>query len=185
VFGKGVYFADSKFSKGPFPFTTCHCFKKLFIDPRKKKKSPVVTKSANYCRTNRAKNTALLVLCEVVLDKPFETLSSDSTLPRKLPADCGSTWGKGMTMPDPKQHVQLGDITVPLGKPILDTGVRNGSGFTLQYNELVVLFGLLPTMPPFFSFIVRYRPHPLRRFIVYDTSRIRFKYLVKVKFNYK
>ncbi len=51
---------------------------------------------------------------------------------------CGSTWGKGKTMPDPKQSIKLGDVTVPLGKPVLDTGVRNQGGFTLQYNEYVV-----------------------------------------------
>jgi poly [ADP-ribose] polymerase len=68
-----------------------------------------------------------------------------------------STWGKGQTGPDPKQSIKLGDMTVPLGKGV-DTGARaQGGGYTLQYNE----------------------------FIVYDTSRVRFKYLVKVRFDYK
>ena len=45
----------------------------------------MVSKSANYCRTTRQKNVALLVLCEVVLDKPFETFNSDCMLPKTLP----------------------------------------------------------------------------------------------------
>ena len=66
---------------------------------------------------------ALLLLCEVVLDKPFETFASDCHLPRTLPKGHDSTWGKGQNGPDPKQSIKLGDITVPLGKAV-DTGAR-------------------------------------------------------------
>lgn len=53
--------------------------------------------------------------------------------------------------------MKLENVTVPLGSAIPDCGIRNPSGFTLQYNE----------------------------FIVYDVSKIRFKYLVKVKLVYR
>lgn len=56
-------------------------------------------------------------------------------------------------MPDPKQDIVVDGVKVPLGTPIL-TGAKNPSGgYTLAYNE----------------------------FIVYDTSQVRFKYLLKVK----
>ena len=45
---------------------------------------------------------------------------------------------------------------VPVGK-LVNTGVKNPSGYTLNYNE----------------------------FIVYDTAQIRMKYLAKVQFNFK
>ena len=45
---------------------------------------------------------------------------------------------------------------VPNGK-LVNTGVKNPSGYTLNYNE----------------------------FIVYDTNQIRMKYLVKVQFDFK
>ena len=45
---------------------------------------------------------------------------------------------------------------VPLGKG-KDTGVKNPTGYTLNYNE----------------------------YIVYDVSQVRMRYLLKVKFNYK
>ena len=45
---------------------------------------------------------------------------------------------------------------MPTGK-LVNTGVKNPSGYTLNYNE----------------------------FIVYDTNQIRMKYLVKVQFDFK
>ena len=47
-------------------------------------------------------------------------------------------------------------MMVPLGK-LTRTGVKNPTGYTLNYNE----------------------------FIVYDTRQIRMKYLVQVAFNFK
>ena len=53
-------------------------------------------------------------------------------------------------------HYRSNGTLVPVGKS-KDTGVKNPSGYTLNYNE----------------------------FIVYDTKQIKMKYLVKVKFNFK
>lgn len=129
MFGKGVYFAD------------------------------MVSKSANYCFTNRNNNTGLLMLCEVVLgneDQRHKILSSDSQLPRTLPKGKYSAIGCGRHGPCPKKNITTGTATVPQGKGV-DTGIQNDKGYTLQYNE----------------------------YIVYDTTRIKLKYLLRTKFNYK
>ncbi|EGD75556.1 polymerase family [Salpingoeca rosetta] len=115
------------------------------------------SKSANYCFTNRSNNTGILLLCEVALGKQEERLSADSYLHQTLPKTKQSTWGKGRVAPDPKDTIVIdGDVKVPKGK-LADTGVSNPHGYTLQYNE----------------------------FIVYNTKQIRFRYLLRCKFNYK
>lgn len=115
------------------------------------------SKSANYCFTNRINNTGLLLLCEVVLGDQEERLSADSYLHQTLPKSKQSTWGKGSTGPDPKETVTIddGEVKVPKGK-LKPTGVKNPMGYTLQYNE----------------------------FIVYNTAQVRFRYLLRCKFNY-
>jgi len=47
-------------------------------------------------------------------------------------------------------------VNIPTGN-LVDSGVNNPSGYTLQYNE----------------------------YIVYNTNQIKMKYLFKVKFNFK
>lgn len=124
MFGKGVYFAD------------------------------MVSKSANYCFTNKTNNTGILLLCEVALGESLELNAADSSLTKaKLPGGKLSTWGKGGTTPDMAQSAVLSDGT------IVPCGVSKKSGVTghLLYNE----------------------------FIVYDTSQVRMRYLVRCKFNYK
>ena len=67
-----------------------------------------------------------------------------------------STLGLGKTAPDPAQSQMVGDVKLPMGKPV-QTGVANPQGYTLQYNE----------------------------YIVYDVAQIKLKYALRVKFNYK
>eukprot|EP00051_Salpingoeca_urceolata_P027695 m.482820 g.482820 ORF g.482820 m.482820 type:complete len:523 (-) comp22675_c0_seq1:139-1707(-) len=117
----------------------------------------MVSKSANYCFTTRSKNVGILLLCEVALGKPNEMLSADCTAHLHQPKGTHSTHGKGKVHPDPAATVTIdGDVKVPCGKQ-KDTGVVNPAGYTLAYNE----------------------------FIVYDTKQVKFRYLLKVKFNYK
>ena len=47
-------------------------------------------------------------------------------------------------------------MTIPCGK-LKETGIQNPDGYTLQYNE----------------------------YVIYNTSQIKMKYLLKVKFNFK
>jgi len=103
MFGKGVYFAD------------------------------LVSKSANYCYTNRKNNVGLMMLCEVALGNMHELLQADHIT--KLPAGKHSCKGLGGTGPDPSSTKTLPDgVQVPLGKPI-KTGVDKSS---LLYNEYIV-----------------------------------------------
>lgn len=100
MFGKGVYFAD------------------------------MVSKSANYCFTNKQNPTALMLLCEVALGDMYERNHAEYVT--KLPAGKHSTKGCGTTAPDEKESVKLPDgIEIPLGKG-KDSGVR---GTSLLYNE--------------------------------------------------
>lgn len=50
----------------------------------------------------------------------------------KLPSGKHSTKGLGKTAPDPKGSKKLGDVEVPLGKPMKISGLDNGH---LLYNE--------------------------------------------------
>ncbi|KAJ3056683.1 Poly [ADP-ribose] polymerase 2 [Rhizophlyctis rosea] len=106
MFGKGIYFAD------------------------------MVSKSANYCYTNRNENTGILLLCEVALGDTNKLKQADynagDTASR---AGKHSTWGLGRTGPDPNQTVKLEDgVEVPCGTPV-DT---KETGLSLMYNEFIV-----------------------------------------------
>ncbi|CAH2266923.1 jg8828 [Pararge aegeria aegeria] len=102
MFGKGIYFAD------------------------------MVSKSANYCCTNKKENVGLLLLSEVALGNMKEC--SQAEYVTKLPSGMHSVWGKGRTQPDPTQSRTIaGDVVVPLGKPV--TAPANTS---LLYNEFIV-----------------------------------------------
>ncbi|XP_013383851.1 poly [ADP-ribose] polymerase 2-like [Lingula anatina] len=113
------------------------------------------SKSANYCYPTRSKNVGLVLLSEVALGTPNQLLAADYGAD-KLPAGKNSVQGLGRVAPDPKEEVTMSNGTVvPLGKP-KDTGVKNPSGYTLNYNE----------------------------FVVYDPRQVRMKYLCKVQFNF-
>ena len=144
MFGKGVYFAD------------------------------MVSKSANYCHTNKSSPTGILLLCEVALGNMYacsnmihfscysplfnklrifrhELKAADYVT--KLPKGKHSTKGIGMTFPDPEATQTIGKgVKVPLGKP-----VQSSERSSLLYNE----------------------------FIVYDVAQINIKYLLQVNFDFK
>lgn len=123
MFDKGVYFAD------------------------------MVSKSANYCFTNRRQPTGLMLLCEVALGDSLELLQSDYHAANKCrKANKQSCKGLGKTEPDPRGDVQLENgCVMPTGKP--HQSEHDGA---LLYNE----------------------------FIVYDTSQIKMKYLLRLDFQY-
>lgn len=102
-FGKGVYFAD------------------------------MVSKSANYCFTNKNNPTGLMLLCEVALGNMYELKNSEYIT--KLPAGKHSTIGLGRTRPDPSEYyVDEHGVEMPIGKGI-DSGHDTSS---LLYNEFIV-----------------------------------------------
>lgn len=104
MFGKGIYFAD------------------------------MVSKSANYCCTNRHSPTGLLLLCEVALGNMYEREQADYI--EKLPKGKHSTLGVGKTQPDPEQvHVKDDGVAIPLGTPVPSTHPKPVS---LLYNEYIV-----------------------------------------------
>lgn len=114
------------------------------------------SKSVNYCFATRSKNVGILLLSEVSLGKSNELLAADYTAD-KLPSDCQSVKGMGRIGPDPNDTYTMPDgVTVPFGKTT-ETGVVNPRGYTLNYNE----------------------------YIVYNTSQVRMRYLVKIKFDFK
>jgi len=102
MFGKGIYFAD------------------------------MVSKSANYCCTNRTNNTGLLLLCDVALGNMYERTKADYI--EKLPAGFHSTKGVGKTAPNPEEFDQIDGCKVPLGKSLKDTTKKTD----LLYNEFIV-----------------------------------------------
>jgi len=102
MFGKGIYFAD------------------------------MVSKSANYCCTNRTNNTGLLLLCDVALGKMYERTKADYI--EKLPAGFHSTKGIGKTEPDPNVFKEIEGVKVPLGKGTKDATKKTD----LLYSEYIV-----------------------------------------------
>ncbi|CAE8693806.1 unnamed protein product, partial [Polarella glacialis] len=104
MFGKGVYFADS------------------------------VSKSANYCCTNKNNPRGVMLLCEVALGEMNELLQSDSKAKEHLGGKT-STLGQGRLAPDPAVYRVLPDgVHVPVG-PLKEANVK---GTSLQYNEFIV-----------------------------------------------
>mmetsp|Transcript_99538 Transcript_99538/g.171340 ORF Transcript_99538/g.171340 Transcript_99538/m.171340 type:complete len:632 (-) Transcript_99538:343-2238(-) len=102
MFGKGVYFAD------------------------------MVTKSANYCRTNKKDNKGIMLLADVALGEQYKL--TQAKYMEKAPKGYHSTMGTGRMVPDSKQAKQIGDVTIPLGKATdakLDTT-------SLLYNEFII-----------------------------------------------
>jgi len=104
MFGKGVYFAD------------------------------MVSKSANYCFTNKENNIGCMLLCEVALGDMHELYHADFNA-GNLPPGKSSTKGVGKTAPHPNSYVKLGDVTVPVGKGE-QLPLKQAS--SLMYNEYIV-----------------------------------------------
>lgn len=100
MFGKGIYFAD------------------------------VVTKSANYCHTNRANNIGLLLMCEVALGNMRK--HTIATHVRSIP---NGTWQSvgGVGIYCPMDWRLIHGVTAPFGDIKL-TKKRTG----LHYNEYIV-----------------------------------------------
>ncbi|KAF8972836.1 Poly [ADP-ribose] polymerase 2 [Entomortierella lignicola] len=115
-----------------------------------------VSKSANYCCTSPGSDTGLMLLCEVALGDMHEIEQSDyNAKNNSQKAGKTSTKGCGLSYPDPKEDVIVdNDMRVQAGK--LTTETKSGTQYRLQYNE----------------------------FIVYNTSQIKMRYLIRMKFDY-
>jgi len=102
MFGKGIYFAD------------------------------MVSKSANYCSTNKTNNTGLLMLCDVALGNMYERTKAEYV--EKLGAGLQSTKGVGKTEPNKEGWKELDGATVPCGVGVKDSEKKTD----LLYNEYIV-----------------------------------------------
>ncbi|KAH8385055.1 hypothetical protein KR093_010826 [Drosophila rubida] len=93
----------------------------------------MVSKSANYCCTTQQNSTGLMLLSEVALGDMMECTSAKYV--KQLPKDKHSCYGRGRTMPDPKEsHVRNDGVEIPLGKPVTDDTLKS----SLLYNEFIV-----------------------------------------------
>ncbi|KAL2238772.1 UNVERIFIED_CONTAM: Poly ADP-ribose polymerase 1 [Sesamum indicum] len=103
MFGKGVYFAD------------------------------LVSKSAQYCYTDRKNPVGLMLLSEVALGEVYELTKSQYM--DKPPKGKHSTKGLGKKVPLESEHVKWKDeVVVPCGKPVASK-VKTSE---LMYNEYIV-----------------------------------------------
>ncbi len=92
-----------------------------------------VTKSANYCFTDRENNTGVLLLCEVALGKPYRCHGSKNVT--WLPNDeYQSTWGIGRNTPNPGDTIMDDDLKIPYGL----LGVTTDPQAHLVYDEFIV-----------------------------------------------
>ncbi|KAF9183355.1 Poly [ADP-ribose] polymerase 2 [Haplosporangium sp. Z 767] len=115
-----------------------------------------VSKSANYCFTGPSNNTGLMLLCEVALGDMHEIQQSDyNAKANSQKAGKQSTKGCGLSYPDEVHDVMIDDDLRVQAGPLV-TENRSGNGYRLQYNE----------------------------YIVYNTSQIKMRYLLKMKFDY-
>lgn len=130
------------------------------------------SKSANYCfvsdRSRGSQRTGLVTLCEVDLGKSNELLEADYDAEDKLKSTgSDSTKGVGKWFPDPSGFETFDGLTVPCGKlisrepeeskPVAGRASRRiatQSTNGLLYNE----------------------------YIVYDTQRVKMRYLVELEF---
>lgn len=104
MFGKGVYFAD------------------------------IVSKSANYCATNKKDNIGFLMACQVALGDTYDKTAAEFV--NKLSPRYQSCRGVGLSHPDPKEAVTIDDgVTVPLGKLVPNPDIDESD---LLYNEFIV-----------------------------------------------
>ncbi|KAL6978644.1 Poly [ADP-ribose] polymerase 1, variant 2 [Sarracenia purpurea var. burkii] len=103
MFGKGIYFAD------------------------------LVSKSAQYCYTDKKNPVGLMVLSEVALGEAYELKKAKYI--EKLPKGKHSTKGLGKKIPQESEYVKWKDqVVVPCGKPV----TSNIKASELMYNEYIV-----------------------------------------------
>ncbi|XP_060180948.1 poly [ADP-ribose] polymerase 1 [Lycium barbarum] len=103
MFGKGIYFAD------------------------------MVSKSAQYCFTDRKNPVGFMLLSEVALGEVYELKAAKYM--DKPPKGKHSTKGLGKTVPERSEFVNWRDeVVVPCGKPV-PSNVKNSE---LLYNEYIV-----------------------------------------------
>ncbi|CAL5193723.1 unnamed protein product [Lathyrus oleraceus] len=103
MFGKGIYFAD------------------------------LVSKSAQYCYTDKKNPVGLMLLSEVALGNVYELKKAKYM--DKPPEGKHSTKGLGKKMPLESDYVKWrGDVVVPCGKPVSS----NVKASELMYNEYIV-----------------------------------------------
>ncbi|XP_026400993.1 poly [ADP-ribose] polymerase 1-like isoform X2 [Papaver somniferum] len=103
MFGKGVYFAD------------------------------LVSKSAQYCFTDKKNPVGLMLLSEVALGEVHEL--KKASYMDKPPGGKHSTKGLGKMVPKESEHVKWrDDVVVPCGKPV----ASNVRASELMYNEYIV-----------------------------------------------
>ncbi|ORY06965.1 PARP-domain-containing protein [Basidiobolus meristosporus CBS 931.73] len=128
MFGKGVYFADC------------------------------VSKSANYCYTDRNYREALMLLCEVALGDMLPLYQASYEADKEVQdANKNSTLGMGRMEPNPAETVTTPEgLEIPFGKVGVREDKKARNRCSLLYNE----------------------------YIVYNTAQIKFRYLIKMKFNY-
>lgn len=104
MFGKGVYFAD------------------------------IVSKSANYCATNKNDNVGFLMACQVALGDMYDRTAAEFV--KKLDPRYQSCRGVGLSQPDPNEAATLPDgVEVPLGKIVANPDIDHSD---LLYNEFIV-----------------------------------------------
>ncbi|KAL3282715.1 hypothetical protein HHI36_005887 [Cryptolaemus montrouzieri] len=82
----------------------------------------MVSKSAKYCYASQQNNHGLLLLCDVALGNISEL--NQAKYIKVLPLGIHSVKGLGWIQPNPEQFKKLGNVTVPVGKPVpgLDRG---------------------------------------------------------------
>ncbi|KAI3678826.1 hypothetical protein L6452_38129 [Arctium lappa] len=103
MFGKGIYFAD------------------------------LVSKSAQYCFTDKKNPVGLMLLSEVALGEMYELKKAKYM--DKPPKGKDSTKGLGKKIPNESEHVKWkDDVVVPCGKPV----PSNVKASELMYNEYIV-----------------------------------------------
>jgi len=130
------------------------------------------SKSANYCfvsdRSRGSQRTGLVTLCEVDLGKSNELLEADYDAEDKLKSTgCHSTKGVGEWFPEPSGFETFEDLTVPCGKlisrePAKPKPVAGRSSHRIASQSTN---GLL-----------------YNEYIVYDTKRVKMRYLVELEF---
>lgn len=103
MFGKGIYFAD------------------------------LVSKSAQYCFTDKKNPVGLMLLSEVALGEMYELKKAKYM--DKPPKGKDSTKGLGKKIPNESEHIKWkDDVVVPCGKPVSS----NVKASELMYNEYIV-----------------------------------------------
>jgi len=93
----------------------------------------MVSKSANYCFTSQQNSTGLMLLSEVALGDMMECTAAKYVT--QLPKSKHSCYGRGRTMPDPRESLIRDDgVEIPLGKPL----TNNNLNTSLLYNEFII-----------------------------------------------